>query len=423
MENRTRVRWLVCGLLFFATTINYIDRQTISLLKTTLSRDLGWSETQYADIVFWFQALYAVGYAAAGWLIDRIGVRVGYSLAVLVWSVAAMLHAGVRSVLGFCLVRGALGLAEGGNFPAAVRATAEWFPKKERALAFGILNAGSNLGPVVTPLVVPWLTVAYGWPAAFVATGSLGLIWLGVWLAVYRAPGENPRVSAEELAYIRQEPTVPVPGIPWISLLRYRTTLAFMIGMALSSPVWWFYLFWIPDFLQRRYHFDLTHVGLPLIAIYLLADVGSVGGGWLSSYRIARGTPAWPARRGTMFVCAVCVLPLVAIPGLASPWIAVGLIGLAAAAHQGWSANLYTMVSDSMPASAVSSVVGLGGMAGSVAGMFMAKFVGWILDRTHSYSIPFLVAPAAYLLALALITLLKYNPDPELVVGSRDSSA
>jgi MFS transporter, ACS family, aldohexuronate transporter len=405
-ERMTRVRWLVCGLLFFATTINYVDRQTISLLKNTLSHDLGWTESQYADIVFWFQALYAVGYAASGWLIDRIGVRTGYSLAVGIWSLAAVLHAGVRSVFGFCVVRGMLGIAEGGNFPAAVRTTAEWFPKKERAYAFGILNAGSNLGPVLTPLVVPWLTLQFGWPAAFVATGALGFVWLAGWLIVYRAPAENAKVSESELAYIQQDPIEAAPKVSWIQLLGYRTTWAFIIGMTFSSPVWWFYLFWIPDYLQKQYHLDLKHVGLPLILIYLLADVGSVGGGWLSSRLIGEGWDVGSARRATMLLCATCVIPLLLLPNSKSECLAIGLIGLAAAAHQGWSANLYTTVSDTMPPHTVSSVVGLGGMAGSIAGMFMAKFVGWVLDTTHSYTIPFLIAPAAYFIALGAITVL-----------------
>ncbi len=414
-------RWTICALLFFATTINYIDRQVISVLKPVLEKDLGWSEIDYSNIVFAFQAAYALGYLLAGRLMDRAGVRVGLTLAVIVWSVAAMGHALARTVADFAAARFGLGLAEGGNFPAAIKTVGEWFPKRERALATGIFNAGSNLGPLITPLVVPWLTVSFGWPSAFLATGALGFLWLVAWLIVYRDPGQHPRVSPAELAYIRSDPPEPaIEKIPWLRLLGYRQTWAFAVGMFLTSPIWWFYLYWVPDFLHKRHGIDLVHMGPPLVVIYLMTDVGSVAGGWLSSRMIRRGWSVNAARKTALLICAVCVVPIFMASQVSNLWAAVLLIGLAASAHQGWSANLYTIVSDTVPRQAVSSVVGIGGMAGAIGGMFIAKLAGYILQWTGDYLTLFIIASSAYLVALLIIQALLPRLQP-MAIGGTDA--
>lgn len=396
-------RWVICGLLFLATTVNYIDRQVVGVLKNTLIRDLHWNEIDYSNVVFAFQAAYAIGYAVGGRAMDWIGVRLGYGLAVLFWSLAAMGHALARTVTGFSVARAALGLAEGGNFPAAIKTVSEWFPKKERALATGIFNAGSNVGALITPLMVPWLTYRYGWPTAFLATGSLGFIWLALWFGLYLAPERHPRVSPAELAHIRSDPPDPPVPISWLSLLGHRQTWAFLIGMFLSSPIWWFYLYWIPGFLEEKHGLKLLELGPPLVVIYLMTDVGSIAGGWFSSFLIQRGWSLHAARKTAMLACALCVVPIFMASRVTNLWIAVLLIGLAASAHQGFSANLYTMVSDTMPRKAVSSVVGIGGFAGAIGGMFIAKLVGYILEWSHSYAIPFGIAASAYLVNLAII--------------------
>ncbi len=429
-------RWGICALLFFATTLNYIDRQVIGILKPELSKQLGWNEIDYSNIVFAFQIAYAIGYAGAGKLIDRLGVRLGYALAVLFWSLAAMAHALSRfippeaklggwipwvpnwllvvpmTVLGFSAARFALGLAEGGNFPAAVKTVSMWFPKKERALATGIFNAGSNIGALVAPLLVPWLTMKSGWPTAFLVTGALGFIWLAFWWPFYQDPEKHSRVCPAELAYIRSDPPDPVVKIPWLSLLRYRQTWAFVVGMSLCAPIWWFYLFWIPDFLNKQYGLDLLKLGPPLVTIYLMTDVGSIGGGWLSSRLLKRGWSVNAARKTAMLVCALCVVPVFAASSVSNLWAATLLVGLAASAHQGFSANLYTLVSDTAPRKVVSSIVGIGGMAGAIAGMFSAKLIGYVLQWTGQYRVLFLIAACAYLVNLLLIHLLNPRLEP-----------
>ena len=403
----TRYRWSICALLFFGTTICYLDRQVIAVLKNSLKADLHMDEQQYSYIVAWFQATYAAGYLFAGRLNDVLRVKRGYALSVFVWSVAAMGHSLVRTITGFSVARAVLGLAEGGNFPASVRAVSEWFPQRERALATGIFNAGSNVGVMVSALMVPWITLRYGWPAAFLVTGTVGLIWLIPWLRLYDQPDRHASVSASELAFIQSDPPDPSEKIPWLGLLKFPATWAFAIGMALSSPIWWFYLFWVPGFLYDQFGINLKNIGLPLILVYLIADVGSVAGGWLSSALIKRGRTVNMARKTALLVCALCVVPVVFASKVSNQWVAVCLIGLAAAAHQGWSANLYPFVSDTIPRKAVSSVVGMGGMAGSIAGIFFSLFVGAILKWTYNnYLILFLIAPTAYLLALGMIHLL-----------------
>jgi ACS family hexuronate transporter-like MFS transporter len=429
-----RVRWVVCALLFFAATINYIDRQVLGLLKPTLQQQFGWTEIDYADIVFAFQLAYAIGLLLAGPVMDRIGARRGFIVAITMWSLAAMLHAGATvigipvaallasvglaysaSAAGFIAARFLLGLGESGNFPAAIKVVAEWFPKRERALATGLFNSGTNIGAVITPLIVPWIALTWGWSWAFVATGAIGFLWLVFWVPLYREPQRHPRVSAQELAYIRSDPPEPAVRVPWRALLPMRQTWAFMLGKFLTDPIWWLYLFWIPDFFNRNYGINLSRVGPPLVAIYLIADIGSIGGGWLSSSLIKRGWSVNAGRKTAMLVCAVAVLPMMFASGARDMWMAVGLISLAAAAHQGWSANLFTLVSDTFPRQAVGSVVGLGGMAGAIGGMLIAKLTGYLLQVTGSYVPVFLIASFAYLTALALIHLLVPRLEPARV--------
>lgn len=396
-------RWVICALLLFATTINYVDRQVIGILKPTLEAEFGWSEIDYGNIVFAFQASYALGLLLMGRLLDRLGTRRGYSLSVVFWSLAAMAHAAAGSVGGFVAARAALGLGEAGNFPAAIKAVSDWFPRRERALAVGIFNAGANIGAMLTPLLIPFVTLAWGWKAAFVVTGALGLLWLIAWQWVYRRPEESRFVSPAELAHIRSEPVEPGTRMPWLSLLRHRQTWAYAAGKLLTDPVWWLYLFWLPDFFSRNFHLDLKSFAIPLVVVYLAADVGSIGGGWLSSRLMKHGRSANAARKTAMLVCALAVLPVMFASQVHNVWAAVALIALAAAAHQGWSANLLTLPSDLFPTRVVSSVVGLGGMFGAIGGMCIAKIVGAILQHTGSYVWIFLIAGTAYLLALALI--------------------
>ncbi len=408
-------RWIICALLFFATTINYIDRQILGILKPTLEGEFGWSETDYADIVFAFQAAYAIGLLGVGRLIDRIGVRKGYAIAVIVWSVAAMAHAAARGISGFIIARFALGVGEAGNFPAAIKAVAEWFPKKERALATGIFNSGSNVGAIITPLMVPAIVLAWGWQAAFLITGALGFIWLALWLSVYRPPEDSKRLSKGELDYIRSDPEESLTPIPWRRLLRYRQTWAFAVAKFLTDPIWWFFLFWLPDFFTKQYGLDLKTFGPPLIVIYLLADFGSIGGGWLSSALIKRGWSVNAGRKTAMLVCALGVVPVSMAIYADNLYIAVGIIGLAAAAHQGWSANLFTLVSDLMPRRAIGSVVGVGGMAGAIGGMLMAKYAGYVLESVGNYTPIFLLIGSMYLIALLIVHVLVPRLEPILL--------
>ncbi|MEO6034641.1 MAG: MFS transporter [Verrucomicrobiota bacterium] len=433
-------RWIICALLFFAATINYIDRQVIGILKGPLQKEFGWSDERiYASIIFSFQFAYAIGFIFAGRFMDRVGTRVGFAIAIVLWSIAAMAHAGADSVAGlrlpvlnldaktgfsivtlagaaagFAIARFLLGLGEAGNFPAAIKTVAEWFPGKERALATGIFNSGTNVGALATPLLVPWIVEHWGWKAAFIVTGLLGFIWLVCWLAIYHPPQNHPRLQPAELAHIQSDPSDPPAHIGWSRLLTYRQTWAFAVGKFLTDPAWWLYLFWVPDFLSKKHGVEVkvSSMGPPLIAIYLLADVGSIGGGWLSSSLIKRGWTANRARKITMLVCALCVLPVLFAANVKSLWVAVAILGVAAAAHQGWSANLYTITSDMFPRKAVGSVVGIGGMAGAIGGMFISLLVGAILQATGSYTWIFAIAGSAYLVALLLIHLLVPKLQP-----------
>ncbi len=403
------LRWYICALLFFAATINYLDRQVIGILKPTLQDEFGWTEIDYSNIVFWFQAAYAAGLLVVGRVMDRMGTRKGFSFAVIFWSIAAAGHALARSVFGFSVARFALGIGEAGNFPASIKTVAEWFPKKERALATGIFNAGTNVGVLVAAAMVPWITINYGWKWAFIITGLIGFLWLVAWLAIYRRPAEHPKITSEELAHIQSDPPDPDVKIPWARLFPHRQTWAFAIGKFMTDPIWWVYLFWLPDLLKRNYGIDLKSVGLPLIIVYLIADIGSVGGGWLSSAMIKRGWTINRARKVTMLICALCVTPIVFAANASNVWVAVLLVGLAAAAHQGWSANIFTTASDMFPRQAVGSVVGIGGMAGAIGGMLISKVVGYVLEWTGSYLPVFIIAASAYLVALLIIHLLAPN--------------
>ncbi len=399
-------RWIICGLLFAATAINYVDRQIISVLKPTLQTEYGWSETDYSIIVFWFQTAYAVGYMGFGSLVDRLGARLGYTVAVSVWTIAHMAHAFAGSLSGFILARIALGLGESGNFPSGIKSVAEWFPKRERALATGLFNAGANVGAIVTPLIVPAITLAWGWRAAFLITGTFTIVWLIVWLWVYRRPRETLSLTQAELAHIESDPPDPVEKISWIQIIRTREAIAFSIAKFLTDPIWWMFLFWLPDFFSKRYGLDLKTFGPPLVAVYILSDLGSIAGGWLSSSMIARGASLNRSRKMAMTICACLVLPIMGAMYADNLWLAVAIVGLATAAHQGFSANIYTLPSDLFPRSAVGTVIGIGGTIGAIGGMAMSRYAGWVLDEIGSYTPIFVVAGSVYLIAVLVVHLL-----------------
>ena len=407
-----RYRWVIVGLLFLAMVINYVDRQTIGLLKHDLSTEFGWDEKHYANLVVYFQLAYAIAYMAWGKIMDKIGARWGFGIAFLIWQIAHISHALARGFGGFAIARMGLGFGEAGGFPGGIKAVAEWFPKNERALATGIFNAGTNIGAIVTPLVVPGIVLAFGWQMAFIVTGVAGLLWLPLWLIVYRRPREQKRLSAAELAHIEQDPADPVEKIGWAKLLTKKETWAFALGKFLIDPIWWMFLFWLPDFLGKRYHLDLKTFGPPLIAIYLMSDVGSVAGGWLSSRLMKAGWTINKARKTTMLVCALLAMPVIFAANVDSLWAAVLIIGVATAAHQGFSANLYTLPSDVFPRGAVGSVVGIGGMLGAVGGMVFSTYIGQVLDRIGTYTPIFIVAGSAYLVALLVIHILTPKMEP-----------
>jgi len=388
-----RFRWIVCGLLFFATTINYMDRQVIGILKPLMHREMGWTETDYANIVASFQFAYFAGGLIAGLLIDRIGVRIGYAVSVALWSLASMAHGLARTVFAFSSARVGLGLAEAGNFPAAVKTVGEWFPPSQRALATGIFNAGSNVGAMITPLIVPHIVTRWGWKAAFYLSGLVGFCWLLAWVSIYRV---SP-IASRDMAISK------TPRMSLVSLLSRRSTVAYGLSGMFTGPVWWFYLFWTPDFLNKKFGLDLVHLGLPLAIIYLMSDAGSIGGGWISSHLMKRGFSVNFARKSAMLLCALAVVPVCTVSYTSSPWLAAFLIGLAAAAHQGWSANLFTFVTDTAPTSCASTIVSLGGLPGGIAGIVSAKLIGHTLQVTGNYHLLFAVASMMYLIALLVL--------------------
>jgi ACS family hexuronate transporter-like MFS transporter len=402
----SHVRWTICALLFFATSINYMDRQVLSILAPTLQHSIGWTEAQYGYIVGAFQAAYAIGLVLAGRMVDKLGSRIGYALIMGMWSLAAMGHALAHSAFTFGVARFFLGLGESGNFPAAIKTTTEWFPQKERSLATGIFNSGTNVGAIVAPALIPWITIRFGWRAAFLMTGVFSLTWIGWWLTHYRKPTEHPRVSRAELQHILSDPPQPAANIPWKKLIAYRQTWAFSLAKFLTDPFWWFYLFWLPKFFNSRFHVDLLHLGLPLVVVYNASAVGSIGGGWLPALFHRRGMAMTKARLAAMLLYACAVVPIFFAGHTDSEWVAVGLLSLAASAHQAWSANLFTTSSDMFPKSAVGAVVGIGGMAGSVGGFLLSIGTGKILEITHSYASLFAMAASAYLIAFFLLRLL-----------------
>ena len=408
----SHVRWTICALLFFATTINYLDRQVLSMLAKTLETSIGWTSIQYGYITGAFQAAYAIGLLGGGYLMDRLGTRKGYSIAVSVWSLAAIAHAAATSAFSFGVARSFLGFGEAANFPACIKTVAEWFPKKERALAVGIFNAGTNVGAVVAPLTVPWLAFTYGWQMAFIVTGALGFIWLVFWLLLYHRPENHPRISNSELAYIQSDPPDPVGSISWSRLLPRRQTWAFAIGKFLTDPVWWFYLFWLPKYLQERFGLSLMQVVIPTLIVYNAASIGSIGGGWLSSELIKRGSTINFARKTAMLICALCMLPVLYAPFSTNLWLVVALISLATSAHQGWSANLFTLASDMFPRRAVGSVVGIGATGGAIGGVLLQITTGHVVQQTHSYLPLFVFAGLAYIVALGTIHWLSPNLEP-----------
>jgi MFS transporter, ACS family, hexuronate transporter len=402
-----RVRWTICAMLFFATSINYMDRQVIALLKPTLSHTIGLTEIKYGYIVDAFQLAYALGLLIAGRLVDKIGTRLGYILVMGIWSLSAMGHALANTAFEFGIARFFLGVGESGNFPAAIKTVAEWFPQNERSLATGIFNSGANVGAILAPLLVPWVTIRFGWRAAFLTTGVFSLIWIAWWFKYYRKPADHPTLTGVELRYIYKEAATQMgPSVPWIKLLGYRQTWAFALGKFLTDPIWWFYLFWLPSYFSSKFHLNLSHLGLPLIIVYNMSAIGSIGGGWLPSPFRKLGLSAEGARLAAMLVCACLVVPVFLINSIGSEWFAVMILGVAAGAHQGWSANIFTTASDMFPRSAVGAVVGIGGMAGSVGGALLAAFTGHVLQRTHSYSVLFIMASSVYLIALLLMNLL-----------------
>lgn len=422
MRSVGTVRWRICALLFWATTLNYIDRQVLGVLAPSLGHALGWTQLDYSHIAAAFQIAYAIGLVFAGTIIDRLGTRIGYALSIAVWGLAAAGHALARTVLEFAAARFVLGLGEAGNFPAAVKTVAEWFPQRERAFATGLFNAGSNIGAVLAPIAVPVVASVWGLRSGFLITSALSALWLVTWLLYYRPPERHPAVTARELATIRgEEPGTPsMPSslprrVPWLHLLRYRQTWAFAAGKFLTDPVWWFLLFWLPKFLHHRYGLNLTGLGPPLVAIYVMADIGSIAGGWIAGKLMRRGWSLDAARKGTMLLCAVAVVPIVWAPHVHELWGAVALIGLATAAHQGWSANLMTTTSDLYPSAAVASVVGLGGFAGAVSGALVSTAVGYLLQATGGYALLFAIAGALYLIALGVIHLLVPRLTPAAV--------
>ncbi|MBI5942342.1 MAG: MFS transporter [Caulobacterales bacterium] len=411
----SRRRWVICGLLFTAVVINYVDRQMLGVLKPAMSKELGWSEQNYADIVFYFQAAYALSYLAFGAIVDRVGAKIGYGVAFLLWQLAHIAHGFASGLGSFFAVRVALGIGEGGNFPGGIKAVTDWFPKKERALATGIFNAGSNIGAVITPIIAPAIMVLWGWQAAFIATGVVGMLWLVAWVVVYKNPRDDKKVNAAELAHIEQDPADTEKKVGWLVVLGKKETWAYAIGKFLIDPVWWMLLFWLPDFFNKTFELKTTDIlyMTALAVVYLISDVGSVGGGWMSSRFMKMGWSINRARKMTMLVLAVCALPYLLVTHVHNLWGAILIVGWLAAVHQAFSANLYTLPGDVFPRKAVGSVIGIGGMVGGIGGMIMAKGVGKALSTTLGYPAIFAVCAFIYLAAILAVHLL--SPKMELV--------
>lgn len=412
-------RWLIVAMLFFATTINYLDRQIIGLLKPTLEAEFAWSETDFAHIVMAFTAAYAIGLLSFGWLIDRIGTKAGYSWSVIIWSVSGMFHALARSVTGFSIARIGLGIGEAGNFPAAMKAVAEWFPKKERALATGIFNSGTSVGVVVALLITPWILVSYGWQEVFWITGALGLVWLLFWWPLYEIPSRQKRITPTELHLITEdhgaEPAAASgkARIKWYRLFSFPQTWAFVTGKFLIDPIFWFFLFWLPSYFSATFDLDLTKPSLQLMIIYAATTVGSISGGYFSSWLIRRGWPTLKARKTALLIFATLELSIIAAQFVTNIWAAVALISVAVALHQAWATNMFTTASDMFPKEAVSSVVGIGGTMGAIGGILFPMLIGYLLDAykaqdnlTGGYNVIFTICGFTYLVAWIIIHLL-----------------
>jgi len=405
-------RWHICALLFFVTTLIYLDRQVLGVLAPELQRVIGWNEIQYGNIVTAFQVAYALGLLLAGRFIDGVGTRISYAVAIGLWTFATTGQSLARSVLAFAVARFVLGLAEAPNFPAAIKTVAEWFPKRERALATGIFNSGANIGAIVAPITAPWIAIHFGWPWAFVFMAAIGVVWIFLWVSVYRRPEKHPKVSPAELAHIQSDPSEPVVAVPWAKLLPHRQTWAFIVGKFLTDPVWWFFLYWLPKFLNARFGLTLSALGWPLVIVYTMSMGGSIAGGWLSARLLKRGWSLNAARKTAMLTCALTVVPIVFAATVHNFWVSVALVGLATASHQGWSANLFTLASDMFPKRAVASVVGIGGFGGAIGGGLIATFTGFVLQITGSYIPMFVIAGCAYLVALLIIQMLAPGLEP-----------
>lgn len=407
-------RWRIVLLLLFATTINYIDRQVLGILAPELQNTFNWSESDYGFIIMAFQIAYAIGLVTTGTILDRIGTKRGFSIAIVVWSIAGMVHAVARSVFGFAFSRFILGIGQSANFPAAVKTVAEWFPKKERALATGIFNAGTNVGAIVTPLVIPAIALAWGWEWAFISAGALGFVWLIFWFATYKRPEKNRKLSETERAHILQDGAEPVQQtISWKKIIVHKQTLGICLARFVTDPIWWFFLYWLPKFLFSNYGIDLTNIGLPLVTIYVISIIGSILGGWISSKMIHKGKNPVAARKLTILVMAVLVVPIYFVSGISNMWLAVLFISMAVFAHQGYAANIFTIVSDIYPKNAVGSMVGLSGFAGAIGGVLFSAAVGLILEFTGSYHIVFGIASVAYLVCWLMLKL--FVPDNEAI--------
>lgn len=425
-------RWFICGLLFFATTINYIDRQIIGFLKPILEVEFSWTETDYGRIVMVFSACYALGFLVFGNFIDRLGSKIGYAISVTVWSIAAILHAAAKSTFGFGLFRGLLGISEAGNFPAAVKVIAEWFPQKERGVATGIFNSGTSIGPIIAPILIPWLLASFGWKEAFIITGALGFIWLVIWWIFYEIPEKQKRLSAAEFDYIHSDVKngenrkTEVKKIKWSRLLTLKQTWVFIVGKLFTDPIWWFFLFWLPSYFASTFDLDLKKPSIHLAVVYTLTTFGSIAGGYLSSYLMKKGWPALKARKLVLLIVAVLVLPILLARYATDIWVVVLIIAIVAAAHQAWSTNMLTVVSDIIPKESVSSVVGIGGMAGSLGSTFFPLLVGALLDHYKlmgnigaGYNILFTICGLSYFVAWVIIHLLtsKMRPVEEVLAG------
>ncbi len=422
-------RWTICGLLFWGTTINYLDRQVISLLKPILAKAFNWDYADWSNIDIAFKIAYMIGLLCAGRVIDKLGTKIGYGISAGLWSLAAVIHAAVNSTMGFIFARSFLGVTEAGNFPAAVKTTAEWFPKKERAFATGIFNSGSNIGAVIAPLSVPFIAKAYGWQWAFIITGSIGFLWVIAWFLIYEKPQKHTKLSAAEFEYIHSDKDETIEteaekavSVPWLKLLSYRQAWGFVLGKFITDPVWWFYLLWLPDFLNKQYGLTPEQFAFPVALVYIIASVGSVFGGWLPMQLIKNNWAVPKARKTAMLIYAIMVMPIITAQYLGSinMWLAVLIIGLAAASHQAWSANIYTTVSDAFPKRAVASVTGLGGAAGGLGGILLTWLVQKRMfvyyDSIHqlstAYYIMFAICALAYITAWTVMFYLTKSKKP-----------